>query len=116
MRLPVGLRGTGTIEKVTDSGIFVQLDSHHYGVVPPSDFAGSWAMMRHRYCAGEEVRVVIYHHCGRRIVLSLTHVGDPDLVDPTNQFSQVPDGKLASELTKLSHDADDQIKKFKAQL
>lgn len=116
MRLPVGLRVTGTIEKVTDSGIFVRLDSHHYGVVPPSDFDGSWAMMRHRYRAGDTVRVVIYHHHGRRIVLSLTHVGDPDLVDPTNEFSQVPDDKLADELTKLSQDAGEKIKKFKAQL
>jgi predicted RNA-binding protein with RPS1 domain len=116
MRLPVGLRVNGTVEKVTDAGIFVQLDSHHYGLVPPSDFAGSWAMMRHRYRQDEQVRVVIYHHRGRCIVLSLTHVADPDLPDPTNEFSKVPDGKLAAELTKLSQEATQKIKAYQMQL
>lgn len=113
MRLPVGLRLDGDVQKVTDAGIYVGLPNKRFGLVPPQDFGSSWATMRHRYRAGDQVRVVISQHRGRRIVLSLTRVGDPDLVDPTNEYSEVPDGNLADQLTKLTQDADRKIKKFK---
>ncbi|MBP2057280.1 putative RNA-binding protein with RPS1 domain [Lactobacillus colini] len=110
MKFPVGLRINAEVNNVTKLGIFVTLPHHHHGLIHHKDFGERWNNMKDNFDKGQEVRVVVINNQNGKLALSLSHVNDPSLVDPTNQFND--NNKFAETLTKLVSQADKEIKQL----
>ncbi|GHV98293.1 30S ribosomal protein S1 [Lactobacillus nasalidis] len=116
MNYRVGQRLDGVINNVTDLGIFVTLPKHKSGLIHHSDFGDDWPRERQRWQAGDQVRVVIQNLRKGRLDLSLRRVNDPDLQDPTNQFSSLKPRDFASVLNRVDQEAQTEIKQLEAAL
>lgn len=116
MKYQVGRRLTGTINNITDLGIFVTLPGRHSGLIHHSDFGNNWLRVRNQHRVGEEIRVVIIHNYKGRLGLSLSRVNDPDLIDPANQFSKVKEQDFTRVLNQTVQDAQTEIKQLKQSL
>lgn len=112
MKYRVGRRLTGTINNITDLGIFVTLPGRHSGLVHHSDFGNNYLRVRNQHRIGEKIRVVIIHNYRGRLGLSLTRVNDPDLIDPDNQFSKTKPQNFTKVLNQTAQDAQKEIKQL----
>lgn len=111
-----GNRVTGVINNITDLGIFVTLPNRHSGLIHHSDFGNNWSRERRQYQVGQEIRVVVVHIHNGRFNLSISHLNDPDLVDPDNQFSDTKPADFDQVLNKTARDAKKEIEKLKQTL
>lgn len=114
MKFPIGLRVNAKINNITKLGIFVTLPHRHHGLIHHKDFGERWINMKDNFVKGQELRVVVVNNQKGKLALSLTRVDDPTLVDPTNQFNE--NKKFAETLTKLTKQADEEIKQLQAQV
>lgn len=114
MKFPIGLRVDARVNNVTKLGVFVALPHHRHGLIHHKDFGERWINMKDNFTKGQELRVVVVNNQKGKLALSLTRVDDPSLVDPTNQFNK--NRKFAETLTKLTKQADEEIKRLKKQV
>ena len=116
MKYQVGQRVTGTINNISDLGIFVTLSHHKTGLVHHSDFGNNWLREKNNYHVGEHIRLVIIHNYKGKIGLSKMRVNDPDLIDHTNSFSDTKKADFTRVLSKTVSDAKKEIKKLEKDL
>ncbi|CCI86620.1 S1 RNA-binding domain-containing protein [Lactobacillus gigeriorum] len=112
MKYQVGQRVTGIINNVGDIGLFLTLPGHRSGLIHHSDWSGNWSRERNRYRVGDELRVVVTKVAKGRIALSLARLNDPDLLDPTNQVSNVSKTDFAKVMTTTLSDSHQEIAKL----
>lgn len=108
-----GNRVTGTINNITDLGIFVTLPNRHTGLVHHSDFGNNWLRERRQYQVGDQVRVVVVHIHKGRFNLSIARVNDPKLIDHDNQFSATKPADFDRVLNQTNQDAKKEIAQLK---
>lgn len=116
MKYQVGQRVNGKINNITDLGIFLTLPGRQSGLIHHSDFGNDWPRERNLHRVGDQLRVVVLHHYKGRLSLSRMRVNDPELVDHTNQFSQVKAADFTRVLNQTVADAQDEINKLKDNL
>lgn len=116
MKYQVGQRLDGVVNNVTDLGVFVTLPGRRSGLLHRNDFGSSWQREKPRFKEGQEVRVVIQNIRKGRLDLSLSRVNDPDLPDPTNQFTSLKAKDFSRVLNEVDQKAQEQIKKIEASL
>ncbi|MCD5433871.1 S1 RNA-binding domain-containing protein [Lactobacillus delbrueckii subsp. lactis] len=116
MNYKVGQRLDGVINNVTDLGIFVTLPKHKSGLVHRNEFGSDWPRERQHWQAGDQVRVVVQNLRKGRLDLSIRRANDPDLIDPTNQFSQLRAGDFARVLNQVDQEARAEIEQLEAAL
>ena len=116
MNYQVGQRLDGVINNVTDLGIFVTLPKHKSGLVHRNDFGDDWPRERQHWQVGDQVRVVVQNLRKGRLDLSIRRVNDPDLSDPTNQFSLLKAGEFDRVHNLVDQVARAEIKQLEAAL
>ncbi|KRL62567.1 S1 RNA-binding domain-containing protein [Lactobacillus psittaci] len=115
MKYQLGQRVTGKINNIVDYGLFVSLNGVS-GLVHESDFGANWEREKGHFQIGQEVRVVITKLEKHKVALSLKRVNDSDLVDPTNQFSDLAASDFETTLANLVEQSQSEIKKLKDDL
>ena len=116
MKFQVGQRVTGTINNITDLGIFVTLPKHMSGLIHHSDFGENWVRERANYQIGDSIRVVVINNFKGKIGLSRMRLNDSNLIDHTNEFSDVKKEQFLTVLTKTITDSEQEIKKLQQEL
>ncbi len=111
----LGERLNGTINNVTDLGLFVTFDKKHSGLVHRSDFS-DWSTEQKDFAVGQEVRVVITNVADSKLSLSLSKVNSAELADPTNQFNDVAPTDFYNKLSDVVVASDDKINKLKKKI
>lgn len=113
MKYEIGQRITGVVNNITDLGIFVTLSEHRHGLIFHGDFANQWPRQRSRFEIGQEVRVVITNIHKGKIGLSYMQVNNPEIIDPTNQFSEVDPKDLMKKLEQVLITNESELQKLK---
>lgn len=116
MKYQVGDRVTGTINNVTDLGIFLTLPGHRSGLIHRNDFLNDWAKERRRFEVGQALRVVVTNTFKGRLGLSLNKVNSLEYIDHHNPFTKVNKKDFDHVLNKTVEEAKKEIKKLKEQL
>lgn len=116
MKYQVGQRLTGTINNISDLGIFVTLPHHVSGLIHHSDFGNDWLREKINFNIGEQIRVVIIHNYKGKIALSKKRVNDPEIIDHTNPFSDKKNADFDSVLSQTIKNARSEIKNLEHEL
>ncbi|MDO4912667.1 MAG: S1 RNA-binding domain-containing protein [Lactobacillus sp.] len=113
MKYQVGDRITGTINKITDVGVFVSLGKRDFGLVHHSDFKDGWAREKLKLKLGQKVRVVVLQNKQGKLALSIKRVNDPELIDQSNIFNKVGPAEFLETLEKTLTNSDQKLTEIK---